>query len=232
MLSIFLFLVTSFWSPPPLPIDAVANNTVKGQITMPLKSSKGLFNRGDQYRNRLKEVPSEVKKKIDEENSPDRNVVISLHPQTFTPPLTKTKDAFVRQKEKTFVPMVLPIVKGSTVYFLNEDEFYHNVFSITPKARFNIGRRPSGNTYSKVIKKTGPVKLFCDIHPQMNAVLLSFDTPYFVKADKDGSYILENIPDGVYNIQVFHPSIKKKSKTVNVKGGTVVIEDFDLTEKA
>lgn len=76
--------------------------------------------------------------------TPDRNVIIILHPLSFEPTSSPTENAYVSQQEQTFSPNVLPIVAGSKVSFLNEDEFFHNVQSLTRGARFNIGRRAPG----------------------------------------------------------------------------------------
>ena len=53
--------------------------------------------------------------------------------------------AEIDQENASFVPQVTAVPSGSTVEFINSDPFYHNVFSLTPGARFNIGRRPTGN---------------------------------------------------------------------------------------
>ena len=106
---------------------------------------------------------------------PNRNVIVSLHPLDFEPELSLTEDAYISQSQQTFIPNVLPVVVGSKVHFLNEDEFFHNVQSYTPKSRFSIGRRAPGISYSVKIKKTGVIDLSCDIHAHMNAKILSFD---------------------------------------------------------
>ena len=159
----------------------------------------------------------------------ERNVIISLHPLDFQPELSPTKDAYITQSEQTFIPHILPVVKGSKVHFLNEDEFFHNVQSYTPKARFSIGRRAPGFSYSVKVNKVGEIDLMCDIHAHMNAKILSFDTPYFCRIKEDGTYSLKNLPDGKYRLEVFHPSCENAFKIVEIKDRQVYNFDFNLS---
>ena len=162
---------------------------------------------------------------------PNRNVIISLHPLDFQPSLEPTKDAYISQSQQTFIPNVLPVVVGSKVHFLNEDEFFHNVQSYTPKSRFSIGRRAPGISYSVKIKKTGVIDLTCDIHDHMNAKILSFETPYFCRLDQEGSYSIKNVPDGQYRLEVFHPYCKKVMDTIKVSGNEVFKFDYTISNK-
>jgi len=159
------------------------------------------------------------------------NVILSLHPLSFTPTLTPTVDAYITQKEQTFLPHVLPVTVGSKIHFLNEDEFFHNVQSFTSKARFSIGRRAPGIAYSKKIKKTGVINLMCDIHSHMNAIILSLDTPYFTRIAEDGSYSIGNLPDGTYRLEIFHPNCAKITDEVSLKGGQIVTLDYNFLVK-
>lgn len=159
----------------------------------------------------------------------DRNIIISFHPLSFKPSLESTKDATITQKEQTFIPHVLPITVGSSIYLLNEDQFFHNIYSLTPGSRFNIGRRPPGSPYSIHIKKEGVIKLSCDIHSHMSAIILSLDTPYFTRIQGDGSYQMNQLPDGKYRVEVYHPQGRKMKAEVEVRNGQVLKQNFDLS---
>ena len=161
----------------------------------------------------------------------DMNAIVSLHPLDFQPELTLTSDAYITQKEQTFLPRVLPVVVGSKVHFLNEDEFFHNVQSYTPKSRFSIGRRAPGISYSQKINRVGVVSLLCDIHSHMNAVILSLDTPYFTRVEADGTFIIENLPDGRYRVEVYHPNCDKITDQVSVSGGEAFTVSYDFSIK-
>ena len=132
---------------------------------------------------------------------------------------------------KPLSPNVLPVVVGSKVHFLNEDEFFHNVQSYTYKSRFSIGRRAPGISYSVKIKKVGVIDLTCDIHAHMNAKILSFDTPYFSRIDEDGTYTVKYLPDGKYKLEIFHPNCDKIVDEVDIAGGIVLELDYNMSIK-
>ncbi|PHN03203.1 carboxypeptidase regulatory-like domain-containing protein [Flavilitoribacter nigricans] len=174
---------------------------------------------------------TEIMHSADPMATPDRNVIISFHPLDFEPELKPTEDAYVTQTEQTFLPLILPVVVGSKVHFLNEDEFFHNVQSHTPGSRFNIGRRAPNVPYSIKIKKQGVINLMCDIHSHMSAKILSFDTPYFCRVGKDGTFSMKNLPDGRYRVEVFHPSCDDEVSEIEVRGGQVFKMDFKLNKR-
>ena len=196
-------------------------NEIKGKITLadcPKSISLGLDYNSD---------GTEVMHSDDPLAKPDMNVIVSLHPLDFKPKLTPTKDAYISQSEQTFIPNVLPVVVGSKVHFLNEDEFFHNVKSYTRKSKFSIGRRAPGISYSVKIKKVGVIELNCEIHAHMNAKILSFDTPYFCRIDNEGNYSIKDVPDGRYRVELFHPNCSEIKKEVELTGGQLF--DFDFS---
>lgn len=162
---------------------------------------------------------------------PERNIIVSCHPMSFTVELPTGADAYVTQKEQTFIPLVLPVVVGTTVYFVNEDQFFHNVYSNTPRSRFNIGRRAPGNSYGQKIEKTGPIKLSCDIHAHMNGLVLSLDTPYFTRVGEKGQFSIPNLPDGQYRLEVFHPNLPNiYTEIIDLKGGKSLNKTIHLSK--
>lgn len=207
------------------------NNEFKGSITLPQLKKKSRLARGSAYRNRTKQKAEseDTKKKTVEDVN--QEVVISLQPLNFKAIAEPLENAVIYQVDKSFSPKTLPVTKGTKVYFINKDDFYHNVFSITPKARFNVGRRPSGSRHGVVIKKLGVVKVFCDIHSQMKASIISMDTPYFTTINSDGTYALKNLPDGKYQVEIYHPDFKKSSSVIQLSDGQTKVEDFTLENK-
>lgn len=199
------------------------NNSLQGKILIPEISDKTL-SRGTGYK---PEALTEEKKRLDRLNAPEKNIYISLHPVNFVPELQPT-DVQITQRSKTFLPNFIAITQGSKVYFLNEDEHYHNIHSLTPRARFNIGRRPPGNVYAQKITKVGLVQLGCDIHAEMAAVVLSLDTPYFTKISADGTYELDHLPDGQYELRAFHPLFQPYKEQIQLEQGKVVNKDINL----
>jgi hypothetical protein len=107
------------------------------------------------------------------------------------------------QKDKMFMPHVLPISTGSTVDFPNADPIFHNAFSSYNGQIFDVGLYPPGSSRSVRFTRPGIVRVFCNIHPSMSAVLLVLDTPYFATTAADGSFHID-APPGEYEMNVFH----------------------------
>lgn len=210
LLSTLLFIST-------LAFAQTGTNSVGGNITL-ASSTEAFLKKGTSYKGNVPMTAE--KKRVDARNNPKDNIYISLHPLDFKCDLVK-QDAKITQRAKTFLPNVVAITRGSKVLFMNEDEHYHNIHSLTSKARFNIGRRPPGNVYGQKINKLGVVRLGCDIHDEMAAWVLSLDTNYFTKIESDGSYKITDIPDGEYELRVYHPMLEKYATNVNVQGGKV-----------
>lgn len=157
-----------------------------------------------------------------------RDVHVVLHPLDFDPRIRPIENAVITQKKERFIPQVLLITPGSTVYFLNEDNQYHNVFSRAPRASFNIGRRPPGHVYPKRIDRTGTIKIFCDIHAHMRAYVISVSTPYFSRLDARGEYEIRNLPDGRYRMEIIHPMLDTYSREIELEGGENLFRSWDL----
>jgi plastocyanin len=156
-----------------------------------------------------------------------RNVVVYLKDPPFRGALPATHAELVQQNE-TFVPHVLAITKGSTVDFPNDDPFFHNVFSLSSAASFNLGRYPRGQSRPAKFNKAGLVKVFCDIHSHMSASILVLDHPYFTIPGTDGNYEIKNVPAGQYTIIGWHERVGERSASVRVEAGRPVTVDLTV----
>jgi len=132
------------------------------------------------------------------------------------------------QRNETFVPHVLAIMTGTTVDFPNSDAFYHNVFSLSKIARFDLGRYAAGRSRSIRFDKPGIVRVFCDIHSHMNAFILVFSHPFFALTTTDGRYDIENVPPGTYNVIAWNEGTASEPKAATVPDGGVAELDFTL----
>jgi len=132
------------------------------------------------------------------------------------------------QRNETFVPHVLAVMTGTTVEFPNSDPFYHNVFSLSKTARFDLGRYAAGRSRAERFDKPGIVRVFCEIHSHMNAFILVFSHPFFALTDAEGRYRIENVPPGTYNVIAWNEGIASDPKAVLVPDGAVAELDFTL----
>jgi len=110
----------------------------------------------------------------------------------------------VVMKGKAFSPRVAVVPVGGTVEFPNEDPIFHNVFSVSGDNRFDLQLYKRPKTGSQTFQHPGLVRVYCNIHPQMSAVVLVRDNPFFTKAGADGTYVLDGIPAGKYVVKAWH----------------------------
>jgi plastocyanin len=145
-------------------------------------------------------------------------------PAPASPPVAK-----MVQKDRLFVPALLPVQVGTKVEFPNLDETYHNVFSYSPAKRFDLGRyRPDEPEVPvQVFDTPGLVTVRCDIHEHMRALILVLATPHFVVTGEDGAFRLEQIPPGRYRLKAWLDSRTVREQTVEVgDAATSVRVDF------
>jgi plastocyanin len=135
-------------------------------------------------------------------------------------PLRRPK--IVNQKDKIFIPRVVAVPVGSRVDFRNDDEFYHNVFSLSDAQKFDTGLYAGGLLYSQTFTKPGPVELLCNIHASMIGYVVVVDTPYYTQPRSGGSFVLRNIPPGRYELETWHEaSTRTVKQTVQVTSSGV-----------
>ena len=144
------------------------------------------------------------------------------------------------QSHKTFEPHLLVVRVGSVVDFPNRDPFFHNVFSLFEGKRFDLGLYEAGATNSVRFDRVGVSFLFCNIHPEMSAVVVSVDTPYFGVSDASGKVTIANVPDGRYEVHYWSEralpdSLKQSTRTITITDSdrnlalTQLVENPNLT---
>jgi plastocyanin len=141
---------------------------------------------------------------------------------------TETGRAVLDQRNETFVPHVLAITTGTTVEFPNSDRIYHNVFSLSKPASFDLGRYPMGHSKSVRFDKAGIVRVFCEIHSHMSAFILVFAHPFFALTDSDGRYRIDNVPPGNYAVIAWNEGASSDPAPVAVPSGGATDLDIAL----
>jgi len=179
-----------------------------------------------------REVP--VRKKMDYSG-----VVVwleSLGPnqELSKPALTTTVHARMIQKNKTFSPHVLAIPVGATVEFPNFDPIFHNAFS-NYDGKFDLGLYAPGTSKSVGFSRLGIVRVFCNIHADMSAVIAVLQTPYFDVTKQNGSFEIANVPTGDYRLRVFHEratavTLDALTRRVTVAGERLALPGIAISE--
>ncbi len=123
----------------------------------------------------------------------------------------------VRQKDAVFVPHVLPIMVGTTVEWPNDDAIFHNVYSKSDAAPFDLGLYKKGDPpHRYTFDKPGEVDVFCSIHARMSCIVLVLENPCFAVSDAHGHYTIPNVPPGKYTLVAWQERLPKDIKTIEV----------------
>ncbi|GAV19687.1 hypothetical protein MMIC_P0638 [Mariprofundus micogutta] len=157
--------------------------------------------------------------------------VISLHAlQQQLVVKVQKKSVVLHQKGRMFSPALTVIPVGSRVDMTNDDVVYHNVFSFSKAKTFDLGLYPYGGHKSVLFDKTGEVKIFCAVHPNMHAVVLVMDTPWFKRSTGKKEFRFSDIPAGQYEIHLWRknqPLLISSKFKVTQTGRTSI----DLTDQ-
>ena len=156
-----------------------------------------------------------------------RNVVVFLT-GTRAQGAVPAMRARIAQRNEQFDPQVTAVTTGSTIDFPNADPYFHNVFSLSSAATFNLGRFRAGESRSRQFTKPGIVKVFCQIHAQMNASIVVLDHPWFAIPDEDGTFTIADVPAGERTLVAWHERIGEKRERLTVTPGGVTRVSFTL----
>jgi plastocyanin len=135
----------------------------------------------------------------------------------------------VNQKGAMFAPHVLPVVAGTTVEWPNNDDIFHNVFSMSDAKQFDLGLY-KGNPPEKRVTfdKAGRVDVFCSIHANMNCVVIVLENPCFAVSDEAGRYAITNIPPGIYKLKAWHERLPAQTQEITMPENGEVKINFTL----
>jgi len=153
------------------------------------------------------------------------NVVVSLVPEGNTPIEVTPKRYRLAQKNKSFEKHLLVIPTGSIVDFPNFDPIFHNVFSLFEGQRFDLGLYETGSSRSVKFSKPGVSYIFCNIHPQMEAIVVSLPTSWYAVTGPKGTFSIDDVPPGRYGLRVWYEranpeDLSRLNRVVTVAGDT------------
>ncbi len=134
----------------------------------------------------------------------------------------------VRQTNEEFVPHVVAVTAGSTVEFPNDDLIFHNVFSLSRAATFDLGRYPRNASKARTFAKPGVVKVFCHLHSHMSAIVRVFPHPYFAVPDRAGRFTISGVPTGRIDVTAWHERAGEVTQKVTVEEGGATELTFSL----
>ena len=129
--------------------------------------------------------------------------------------------AEITTADKAFTPHVLVVPVGSTVSFPNHDPFNHNVFSLSEEQPFDLGLYGRGETRSVRVTRPGIIRVFCNVHAQMSALVVVPDGPYVAQPGGDGRFSLGKVVPGRYVLHAWHERAPEVSQPLNVPASGV-----------
>ncbi len=137
------------------------------------------------------------------------------------------------QKDKQFIPHILVVPTGSSVDFPNLDPFYHNVFSQFNGKRFDLGLYEAHTHRAVRFDRDGVSYIFCNIHPEMGAVVIALSTPYFAISKADGNVTIPGVPPGSYRLNVWAENVavdrlNALSRVVDISPSSNALGSFEL----
>ncbi len=139
-----------------------------------------------------------------------------------------SQHAVVHQKNMAFIPHVLPVVKGTTVDFWNDDPVQHAVswpsVAGNRKLAHFLGVWPQGEMRSFTFQDPGAVPLLCPLHPEMSAYIIVVPSPYFALTDENGNFSIKNVPPGDYTLKVWSEEGEQVLQAIHVTDGSVPVE--------
>lgn len=136
--------------------------------------------------------------------------------------------ATVHQKNQTFRPDLTVVTRGAVVDFPNDDKIFHNVFSLSRPARFDLGLYKSGSSKSVTFRRPGVVDIYCNIHPNMVSQIKVVDTPHYAVTTADGRFRIGGVPPGTYPFSAWVPWGEEVRGTVVIEAGKAARLDLDL----
>lgn len=179
------------------------------RINTPLKKTKDagpqprLAGNSDEEE-RLPAGPASLKGTMTVDGKPlDGLGTVMLFPADGSGKKRKPKQRVVEQRDKQFLPRVLAVPPGSTVAFPNFDGIFHNVFSISPTKKFDVGLYKDGDTREVKFEKSGIVRLGCNIHAKMASYILVVDAPHYVVVEGGKEFNFRSLKPGKYKVRAW-----------------------------
>jgi len=140
------------------------------------------------------------------------------------------------QKNKMFDPHLLVVPVGSAVEFPNLDPWFHNVFSLFEGKRFDLGLYEAGSSRTIRFDKAGISYIFCNIHPEMSAIIVAVPTTFYALSDQKGEVNIRNVPAGRYALHLWQESVTAKdletlTREVELSGASFSFGTIEIQER-
>ena len=155
------------------------------------------------------------------------DVVVSLKGITGQSTGAGAPAAVLDQKGCLYSPQILAVQTGQKIVVKNSDSCVHNVHStpaVAGNAEHNDVQMPGGPDLTYTFPQPEMFLRFkCDVHSWMFAWVSVFDSPYFSVSDKDGRFVIKNVPPGKYTVEANHRKLGAQTQDVEVADKDVTV---------
>jgi len=156
--------------------------------------------------------------------SPDgslANVFIELvgaFPDTPVP----AEPVSIDQNGCMYGPRVVGVRVGQALQVRNSDDGLHNVHGVSSdRDAFNVSQPVKGMVNIFHAQEPGILRLKCDVHTWMVAFVGVVNHPFFAVTDKDGRFVLQNVPEGTYDVRAWHERFGTVTSHVRIDSARV-----------
>ena len=177
-------------------------------------------------------TPGSARRRVHNISPPSVAWLVPAGDDPATTPAPAARTFRMVQKNKQFTPHLLVVPVGSMVEFPNEDPFFHNGFSLFNGKRFDLGLNETGSARGVRFDREGVSYIFCNIHPEMGAVILALSTPYYA-VSHDGDIAIPKVPPGRYTLNLWAEgataaSLTAAKRPVTVSSDGAILGAIDL----
>ena len=165
--------------------------------------------------------------RIDYEHLRDFVVYID-QPVAAASPVAPKLAAVTTQRDASFDPHVLPVEVGTVVRWPNDDDIYHNVYSDSPAAEFDLKFYKKEKVPEVTFDQVGRVDVYCAIHSKMHCIVLVLPNAFFARADAKGRFVIKDVPAGTYKLRAWHERFPSQVREIVVPADGEVHIDFTL----
>jgi plastocyanin len=155
------------------------------------------------------------------------DVVVSLKGITGKSTGASASPAVMDQKGCVYTPTILAIQTGQKLIVKNSDTCVHNVHTkptVAGNDESNQVQMPGGADLTYTFAQPEPfLKFQCDVHPWMFAWVTIVDSPYFAVSNKDGKFVIKNVPPGKYTVEAAHRKLGSQTQEVEVADKDVTV---------
>jgi hypothetical protein len=154
-----------------------------------------------------------------------RNAVVILRPLNRTVNVHPGR-IVLDNKHCAFTPHVQIAAIGSELLLKNSDPILHTVHArLGKETLFNVGL-PRWRQVSKILDRSGVIKIDCDVlHTWMSAAIVVVSSPYVAVTSENGLFTLEEIPPGMYDVEIWHEVLGTRKAQISVpQSGAIYLE--------